>query len=277
MSCLIKIKEGMASFTKSEKKIAQYILENSDEVIIESTQQLAKKIGTSAATLVRFAKTLSYNGFPELKIDLAKGMSNQEEDLIQVLKPTDSVQSLVTKTIQHKLINLEKLLQLTHINQIEKAANLIQQANRIYLVGVGASGLVCRDLFHKFVRIGKDAQYSSDVHVGIAQLNGINDKDVLIAVSYSGETHETILACTLAKKRGAKIIGISQIGKTPLSKLVDVHCFIPRCEDTLRIGAIESRDASLCIGDLLYLCIAMQSFETTNQKLKSSRQWVKKI
>lgn len=277
MSCLLKIQEVMSSLTSSEVKIAKFILEHKDEVVVESTQSLAKKIGTSPATLVRFSKSLGYIGFPELKIDLAKDSTLNTVDLTQDLKPNDDTRTLVKKMFNHRIKNLEKLVELISYEQVDQSINYIKEANSVYLIGVGASGLVCRDLYHKLTRIGKNVVYNSDIHVAISTLNSIKKDDILIAISYSGNTKEIILACNIAKERNSKIIGITQMGKNSLSKLSDAVCNVPNCENYLRVGAIDSRDASLYIADLLYLGVAMQKFDEVNIKLKQSRELVSKI
>lgn len=277
MSCVLKIKEAFSSLTISEQKIAEYILSNKDEVVSESAQNLAIKIGTSPATLVRFAKNLGYQGLPELKIDLARDSFDDKSDLTSDLKPGDNVKILSQKIFNHRISNLEKLLKLINYDNVEAAADLLKKAETIYLIGVGASGLVCRDLYHKFSRIGKKVVYDSDFHVFLAVVNNISDKDVIVAVSYSGDTSEVNFAIEIAKKRDAKVIAITQMGKNTLNKLSDIVCHVPSCEKYLRVGAIESRDASLYIADLLYLSVAMSDFDVTSLKLKRSRELVNKI
>lgn len=277
MSCVLKIKEAFSSLTTSEQKIADYILSNKDEVVSESAQNLANKIGTSPATLVRFAKNLGYQGLPELKIDLARDSLDDRSDLTSDLKPGDNVKVLSQKIFNHRISNLEKLLKLINYDSIETASDLLRNAENIYLIGVGASGLVCRDLYHKFSRIGKKVVYDSDFHVFLAVVNNISAKDVIVAISYSGDTSEVNFAIELAKNRGAKVIAITQMGKNTLNKLSDVSCHVPSCEKYLRVGAIESRDASLYIADLLYLSVAMSNFDSTSLKLKQSRDLVNKI
>lgn len=277
MSCVLKIKEAFSSLTISEQKIAEYILLNKDEVVSESAQSLSIKIGTSPATLVRFAKNLGYQGFPELKIDLARDSLDDKSDLTSDLKPDDNIKTLSQKIFNHRISNLEKLLKLINYDYIEMASNLLKNAETIYLIGVGASGLVCRDLYHKFSRIGKKVVYDSDFHIFLSIINNVCDKDVVVAISYSGDTREVNFAIENAKSRGAKIVAITQMGKNTLNKLSDVSCHVPSCEKYLRVGAIESRDASLYIADLLYLSVAMSDFANTNLKLKQSRELVNKI
>lgn len=270
----------MLRMTPSELRIAQFILDHPDDVVAYSIQVLAQKIQTSPATLVRFSRSIGYSGFPELKIDLSRNDQFYKEDLIQDLKRTDSLKALISKTFHHRMHNLENLLEILNYEHLEQSINFLKEAKTIYLVGVGASGLVCRDLYHKFTRIGKNAVYNSDTHVSLSVLNGITEEDVLIAVSYSGNTKEIVLAAQLAKEKGSKVIAITQRQKNiknMLIKYVDTLCQVPSCEQDLRVGAIDSRDASLYFADLLYLGVAWSNYDMMTEKLKESRKIVQQL
>ena len=108
MSCIYKIKEGMGSFTDTEKKLAEYILENKGEITLLSTQELSERVNTSAAAVVRFAKKLGYKGFPELKVELAKDSDDEDDDFNEVIKASDSIDTMVKKA---EVINLKAMSQ----------------------------------------------------------------------------------------------------------------------------------------------------------------------
>lgn len=277
MSCILKIQESIASLTNSERKIAEYLLENKESVLKDSTQLLADKIGTSPATIIRFAKSLGYSGLPDLKIALAKDSQRDYQDLTETLIEHDDIATLIKKTFYHRLNNLERLTEILDICQLEQAVSIIRKARCVYLIGIGASGIVCSDFYHKLSRIGKLSVYVSDSHVQLSSLNGMCEDDVLIAISYSGETKEVILAAEIAHQKQCPVIGITQMSKNTLSKHSNLLCYVPNCERYLRIGAISSRDASMYITDMLYLALALDDLSETKMKLKQSREWVSRL
>lgn len=277
MSCILKIQEALPTLTNSEKKIAKYILENKETALKDSTQLLAEKIKTSPATIVRFSKSLGYSGLPELKIALAKDSQRDSQDLTETLIEKDSIETLIKKTFNHRYNNLERLTEILNIEHLEKATALIKKARCVYLVGIGASGIVCSDFYHKLTRIGKLTVFTNDNHTQLASLNGMSKEDVLVAISYSGETKEVILSAKIANKKKTPVIGITQMSKNTLTKLSQLLCYVPNCERYLRIGAISSRDASMYITDLLYLALALNDLKDTKTKLKQSREWVSEL
>ncbi|MDY6063218.1 MAG: MurR/RpiR family transcriptional regulator [Erysipelotrichaceae bacterium] len=277
MSCIIKIQEIMDSLTTSEQRIANFIIDNKDDVIRDSAQVLAEKIKTSPATLVRFSKSLGYSGLTELKISLAMDTRFEQEDLTQGLKPNDKIDVLMQKTAQHRISCLEKLIEILNPEAIQKAVDLLKDARCVYLIGIGASSLVCRDFFHKMTRIGHNIIYTGDSHIQISAINSIRKDDVLLAVSYGGETKEVVTAAKTARKNGAKVIAITQMGKNSLSKYSDILCNVPKCERYLRVGAISSRDDSMYISDLLYIGVLMNEYEEGSEKLKQSRSVVNNL
>lgn len=274
MSSILKIKELLPDFTTSEKKIAQYILSDRQTVIEQTVQELSKKINVSTATLVRFAHKLGFQGFPDLKLALAKESVNEkdESDLTDELMETDTIADLMRKSYLYRMRALEKVVKLSDFQKIEKAIDRIKCAKRIFLMGVGGSNIVCSDIYHKLMRIGYIVIYTSDTRVQLTSLNSMCKDDVLICVSYSGETKEVVLAGKIAKEKGSCVISITQVVKSSLNKLSDIVCPVPSEEKDFRIGAISSRDTSLFVADLIYMGVLLDNFNASKSKLYETKK-----
>ena len=251
MSCIYKIKEGMGSFTGTEEKLAEYILNNKNEVVMLSAQEFADRVETSAAAVIRFSKKVGYKGFTELKVELAKDNSEPNQYFDEVIKEDDDVKALVDKTLSG--------------------------CKNIYLFGVGTSGIVCNDFQQKLSRINRNVIHHTDTHIQLASAVHINKDDVAIAISYSGNTKEINEAMFYAKEVGAKTIAITQFSNSPLVKASELVLHIPSEEKELRIGAISSRMASLILTDLLYLGIAKQDIGITKKQIVKTREIIGKI
>lgn len=278
MSCIFKIKEADQSLTATEKKIADYILEHKEETINASAQSLADSIETSAAALIRFSQKLGYKGFTALKVDLAKDNDEQIEDFDEMIKEEDSIEMLIKKaqfTNQRTLNETYKLINPAHLND---AIEALKKASSIYLLGVGGSGIVCSDLLHKLSRINYNVVYHEDPHVLLARCAHIKKDDVVIAISYSGETELIITAMRYAKKTGAKTVAITQFNaRSTLSKLADITLHIPLEEKELRLGAIASRTSSLMVTDLLYFGVAKADIAKTKDDIIKTRALIHEI
>lgn len=276
MSCMFKIKEGMSCFTETEIRLANYILEDSNEVINLNAQELGEKVNTSAAAVVRFSKKLGYKGFTALKVDLAKQSSNEKlETFNTMIIENDSIEVMVKKAEVINTNALNQTYKLINIDVLKNAVKAIKDCNRIYIYGVGASGLVALDFQSKLSRINKMAFYNQDSHIQIVTAVHLGPNDVAIGLSYSGETKEVAVAMEKAKKQGAKTISVTKFNNNTVSKTVDYPLYIPSEEEDLRIGAMTSRLATLAVIDLLYLGLIKDDFNSVEKCILETRQFIR--
>ena len=276
MSCVYKIK-ACEKFTKTEEKIATYILENINEVIYDSVQHIAVKINTSPAAIIRFSKKLGYDGFSELKLDIAKD-NNEETPLFSekiCLKYT--LNTIIKKSMTSDTSTVEETYKLLRIETLSLAVESMKTAKHIYLFGISGSGICCYDLAQKLSRVGYDVVFYNDFHMQLAATTYITKEDVALAVSYSGNTKEINIAMEHAKNQGATTISITQFIKSPLLKFSDLVLYVPSQEKDLRLGAVSSRNASLILTDLLYLGMIKDELDDYKKNLMASRNLVNKL
>lgn len=278
MSCIYRIKNGYASFTVTEKKIGDYILQNKKNVLLKSSQELAELSDTSAAAWIRFSKKLGYKGLSELKVDLAQE-KNKDDELFNVLiEENDSIDVMVKKIQNISIANLDQTYQLINVDQLKTAIKKIAESHRVFLLGVGGSGIVCLDFMHKLLRIDKYVIYYEDPHILLASIAHIKSDDVVLAISYSGETNEVNKAIKKAKEVGATTIAITKYDvKSTLSNLVDLKLYTPIEEKELRLGSIASRNSALILTDLIYYGLAKNDIEKTKEDLIKTRQLINQV
>lgn len=278
MSCLFKIKKAGALFTSTEQRIAEYILQNPEKVVEGSAQELARESDTSPAAWIRFSKKLGYKGLPALKMDLAKD-DKENDDLYHVLiEEKDSIETMVRKVQKISRNTLEQTYKLLNTDELNAAIQYLLQASNIYLVGIGGSGVVCTDMMQKLTRLHRSVIYHEDAHVLLARIAHITPEDVLVAISYSGETNLVNAAVKYAKKNGTPVIAITQYNvRSTLAKEADVKLYMPLEEKELRLGAILSRNASLILTDLIYYGIAKENVEQTKQDLVKTRELLHEV
>lgn len=271
MSCVYKIHEGMASYTETEKKLADYMLQNRNEAILLSAQTLGEKVGVSAAAIIRFSHKLGYKGFTALKVDLARDNTNEVMNFDDMIREEDPMDVVVKKAENLNTMLQNQAYRLLNIEELEKAVHVLLKCGTIYLFGISGSGIVCTDFMEKLSRINRSVVYHNDFHDQLAAAAHMTKRDVALAVSYGGKTHEVNTAMKFAKEIGAATIAITQFRKTPLSKLADILLYIPTTERELRLGAIASRNASLIVTDLLYLGLAKNDIEFTKRCLVKTK------
>lgn len=277
MSCIYKIREGNASYTDTEKKLAQYILDHVNEVTLNSAQVLGDRVGVSPAAVIRFSKKLGYNGFTAMKVDLAKDERTETANFDDMIQEQDSMETVLKKAENLNIMLQNQAYRLINAEPLEKAVDVLLNCRTVYLFGISGSGIVCMDLMQKLSRINRHAVYHSDFHDQLAAAAHITEQDVAIAVSYSGKTNEVNVAMGLAKELGAATIAITQFKKSPLTRLADILLYIPSSERDLRIGAIASRNASLIVTDLLYLGLAKHNIVSTRELLVKTKNAIKRL
>lgn len=243
------------SLRPSEQKVAALLRQDPEAAMYYSIDELASRAGTSKTTIVRFARSLGYKGFADLKVDLARskpGMKN----LFQCLGDVTSVGELGEHLLHANLRTLQMTLSLVVANELEAVVQAIRKAKRVHLYGVGSSGLVALDGEHKLQRVMVPAWSYTDPHQQLAGAAQLARGDVAICISYSGATKEIIDAAQVALERGATVVAITGDKSAPLAAFAAYVLLVGRVETPGLSGAVVSRTGELFLIDLLSLAIA---------------------
>ena len=278
MDIVLRIKEEYSKLTKSEQRVADYFIANYKEAINESTQSIALITNTSPATVIRFVKTMKFEGIQQLKLALAADIDSDRKYICdEIIHQKDGLEEIIEKNKRNIVNSIEKLYALMDMDLMKQAIDAIDSARKIYLFGVGASGIVCYDINYKLSRIGKDVVFNNDIHLQLVNLNFIKKEDTCVCISYSGNTRETVLVAEIAKKACAKTVGICCYGKNELSNICDITLRVPQDERELRLGAISSRNTTLTLLDMIYLAITHRHYPDVLQDIESTRDLIKKL
>ncbi|MFB7142832.1 MurR/RpiR family transcriptional regulator [Gottfriedia sp. NPDC056225] len=271
---LLKIKESINTLTESEKKVANYILNSPEAVLGMLIDDLALKSKTSKAAIIRMCKRLNYKGYREFSIDLASNITNQiqNEHKYTDIKPGDTIKSIIRNVGNNHKQSIEDTQLVLEINEIENAVLALCKAKIITFYGVGASGLVAMDAFQKFLRINKKTFFYPDYHLQGMSTANISNGDVIIAISYSGETTDTVEMANIAKETGATVISITRFGENTLSKLSDINLFLSSPDTTIRSSAMGSRIGQLYILDILFSGVASMEYADIEKYLDRSKE-----
>ncbi len=269
----LNIKENYDSLTKSEKKIAKYIIENPKIAIKNSVQEIGEITGTSPASVIRFSKKIGYDSLSDLKIDLASFDSNTyKEEIDHIIDESDNMMEVLEKVNYKVQKSNDNTMSLVNGEMLEEAVRLIKGADTVYVFAIGASGLAAIDFQHKMIRVKRNVIYYSDSALQLITSLNIKENDVAIGISYTGNTKSVNQSMKQAKENGAKTIAITTGGNNKLSEVSDVIINIPRIESDVRIGAISSRNSQFLITDTLFLGCVKDDFEITEKQLVKTRK-----
>ncbi|MEK3731468.1 MULTISPECIES: MurR/RpiR family transcriptional regulator [Paenibacillus] len=264
------------SLPRQERRLAEFILANPSNIVNMGITDLAAACEVSAATVTRFCKNFQCKGYPDFKVKLSAEIAHAEmaskmgntryQDIVAGKNLADIVEAIES----NHLTSIRDTTQLLDLGQLERAVNALCGAKRIDLYGVATSSIVAQDFYQKLVRIGKNCTAFADSHMQITSASTLSEGDVAVAISYSGETPETIDALTCAKDAGAFTISITSYRSTRLSKLSDIPLYSSSLEEGMRRGDMASRIAQLHIIDILFMGMASRDFSTYVPRLEQS-------
>lgn len=279
MNLLQYIRQNYESFTEREKRIADYLLNDNNDIIEMSAKEIGDATNTSAPTVVRFSKKLGFSSLNEMKIKLSISLSNSKnKEEFEYLDRDLSTKSIISGVKQSIHTIIDETVNLISECELDNAIDLLSKAKNIYVFSVGVSNLVGLDLYYKMSRINKRCIAHSDTHLQITSSALMEEGDVAVAISYSGDTKEVILCAENAKKNNIPLIVITKASiNNSLEEYSDVTLHVPFVEKSLREGAMTSRISQLAIIDMLFLGIARSNIKDVEEKLLVTRDAVKKL
>lgn len=226
---LDEIKDAIPKLSKGHKKIAHYIIENVDDAAFNTAAKIGAEIGVSESTVVRFAKTVGYDGFPELQMALANCVKNRLNavDRLDIctskLTPSKALEYVMTgdaEKIQDSLNNIDTMA-------FDMAVDSILSARKIYVVGVRGCAVLAEYLGF-YLRMVVDTvvmvttNSSSEM---FEQMIGVNEEDVVIGISFPRYSMRTLKAMEFANNKNAKVIAITDSVHSPMNLYSSCNIF----------------------------------------------------
>ncbi len=258
---VMKMRDLYDRLNTAEKKVIQYVIDHPQEVVSLSVSDLADKCGSSEATVVRACRSVGMKGYQDMKLSLIQNIVTPLQNIHEGISEADTASAVLDKIFQSTIHTLNYTRDVIDIKAIEEAVSLIMQARRIDVFGLGNSHAIALDAQHKFMRLGLNVAAFADSHMQSISSAFLAKGDVVIAISHSGSSRDVIEAAGVARENGAKVISISNIGTSPLSKISDVSLFTASNETKYRIVAVASRHAQMAIIDVIYTLVAMRKGE----------------
>lgn len=212
MDVLCEIQKYYNEFSGKEKDIADYIINQKEMINNISISNLANKIGTSSSTITRFSKKIGCESFVDLKIKLSniKSNNNKDED------------SILTHVYNYYTEAVERNKSIINQKKIDSAVAAIKKAKKIYIYGVGSSGLSSIEMMQRLLRMGFNVNTITDSHMMIISSAIASKGDLVIGISIGGETEAVNKALKISKENGADIIAITSFEKSTITTFADL-------------------------------------------------------
>lgn len=223
-----KIRKQYSKLTKRQQKIAKYIIDFPKEVAFQTAKQVGKSCEISETTVIRLCYLLGYSGFSGLQKEIQTSLIEENskstnpidkfrEASIQ-LKDKDLIQYVIEQDSAYVKATLEGI----DINQYKRAVNELIQANNRIVIGFRSSyGLANWFMFSLNIVIGNTSLYRGEIEDSNYLLSQVNENTVVIGISFPRYTQETLSFIKAAKKKGARIIAITDDKLSPIGQHAD--------------------------------------------------------
>ena len=272
MSLLDQIGERLDGLNKSERKVADVILNDPKAATRMSISALASASLVSEPTVNRFCRNFDTSGFPDFKIQLAQSLATGTPYVSRNVDADDDAEEYTDKIFTSTIAAMDNARKKIDVGAVEKAVDFLIQAKQISFFGLGASGPVAMDAQHKFFRFNLPVMSYDDVLMMRMVAAAAHTGDVIVAISYTGRTRDMVEIAKIARANGATVIGLTA-NDSPLANVCSVHLSFPTPEDTDHYMPMTSRIVQLIILDVLATGVTLRrgsDFQHHLKKIKDS-------
>ncbi|WP_366814278.1 SIS domain-containing protein [Paludibacterium sp.] len=265
------IRAQLPRLSAAERKVAELVLAQPYSVTQAAVGAIAAHAGVSQPTVIRFARTMRCTGLPEFKQKLASSLINGVPYVHAKVCPADPAAEIAPKVIDSTVAALIKCRNDINAAHLEQALSLLSQAQRIEFYGLGNSGIVAADAQHKFFRLGMPTVAYADSHVQTMSASMLTPGSVVVALSHSGRSVETLEAVKVALNAGASVVAITA-SSTPLANLATVALTADTPEDPESFSPMASRIVHLALIDILAVGVALRQGPRLISRLEKASQ-----
>lgn len=267
---LERIKSTLSSLAPAEQRVGKLLLTDPRTFSTLPVTELADRAGVSKPTVVRFCRSMGYEGLSDFKLKLAGSLSEGVPFIHRNVGAQDNCNDVLVKVIDNTVTAFLKYRNDASSAQIDKAAEAIalthKKGKRLEFFGVGNSGIVAQDAQHKFFRLGFHTISHSDGHMQIMSASLLGPGDCLVVFSNSGRTRDLLDSCEIAKKNGATTVVITASG-SPLASAGKIHLAADHPESYEKFSPMVSRLLHLMIVDVLATAVALRIGSTQLQPM----------
>ena len=267
---LERIKSTLSSLAPAEQRVGKLLLTDPRTFSTLPVTELADRAGVSKPTVVRFCRSMGYEGLSDFKLKLAGSLSEGVPFIHRNVGAQDNSNDVLVKVIDNTVTAFLKYRNDASSAAIDKAAEAIalthKKGKRLEFFGVGNSGIVAQDGQHKFFRLGFHTISHSDGHMQIMSASLLGPGDCLVVFSNSGRTRDLLDSCEIAKKNGATTIVVTASG-SPLANTGKIHLAADHPESYEKFSPMVSRLLHLMIIDVLATTVALRIGSTQLQPM----------
>ena len=234
--------------------------------------ELAERTQTSESTVVRLCQKVGYKGYQEFKIVLARDLVEPTNAIYERIDPTDNLTAIKHKIFQANAQALQDTLEVLGDGELQRAIDALASASRVEIYGVGGSGPIAFDAYHKCLKLGVPAIALSDSDMMAMSSALLGAGTVALGISHTGASRDVCEALENARGGGATTICITHRATSPITQVSDIKLFTAAKETAFRSDAMSSRIAQLSIIDAIYVGVALRDYDRSTKTIARTRE-----
>ena len=268
MNILDRIHAAYYQLTAAERKVADYVLQQYEQVQFMSITQLAEECGIAEATVSRFCRSLKLKGFNAFKIELAHH-SVATDPAAQRGKPALSAVGRSREVARLAVDAVNQTIELADSESILRSVELFEKAGHVMCIGSGGSMIMASAFANMFSMADPKFYAVADSHSQISAAATMGQKDMIVLFSYSGSTTGGIQVLELAKSRGIATVLVTRYPKSPAAKLADVVLRCGSNEGPFQFGSVPAKVAQLMVMDVLFQEYCCRNRESCEENIEN--------
>jgi len=215
-----KIEQSYDDLPKNQRKIAEYFINNFDDISFLNVYEVSKATNSSVASIVRFAQRVGFSGYSQLRDAIAGVLKNQlnHKEIFPLLESKKLKDDLLTSVANVDINNINDTLTLIDRENFNGAVDLILKSKKVYTAGLGISYLLAEILSYQLTQVAIDAAvFRHTDSIFQEQILFLGKDDLIIAFSFPPYSKETVEAAKFACQRGIKVISITNKNASPIT------------------------------------------------------------
>lgn len=253
-----RVRGHYSGLSKSEKRIADYLMQNAQTARFLSIHELSQEINVSMSAVSRFTKKIGFNNYQEMRMQLTVSASKQQDDFFLTLDENDSMMNIAKTTFQSGAGSLSSTLSVLDSKLLESCIALLGKSKTCGLFGLGASAVMVLNAYHRFIRTSLNCGYAIDYHMQLMNAGRLSKKDCALIVSHTGKNKDVLRIVEILKENHVPIISITSNASSPLAKKSDIVLVSVSEETKFRPEAVSSMISQIMLIDTLFTLYAIK-------------------
>ncbi|HID34482.1 MAG TPA: MurR/RpiR family transcriptional regulator [Anaerolineae bacterium] len=262
-SSLARIRSRLPALAAAEQKVAQWVLQHTDDVTHMSMAQVARECGVSDTTVLRFCRAVGFQGYTDMKLSIVQDLATPTQLVHDDISEQDDALTIARKVFLSNMQALQDTMEILDGEALMQAVDMLADARLILIIGVGTSRPIMQDMYHMLFRLGLNVRAQPDSYLQLMEAALVGPEDVVVGISQSGASTDPVLTMAEAKRNGAHTIVITGNDESPITQYADVT-LVTISRET-RAETIASRIAQMTLVDALYVILSMRMLPITTR------------